>query len=89
MISEMVVDFDRLRPLENSPLNLAHLELTDESKGIADFVVEESKITARYIRPVDISESMPNDSPTVFQLNCRGLRSSVTYLNELCMFSGI
>ena len=85
----MVVDFDRLRPLENSPLNLAHLELIDESRGIDDFVVEESKIAVRYISPVDISESMPNDSLTVFHLNCRGLQSSVTYLNELCMFSGI
>ena len=89
MILKMVVDFDRLRPLENSPLNLAHLEIIDESRGIDDFVVEESKIAVRYISPVDISESMPNDSLTVFHLNCRGLQSSVTYLNELCMFSGI
>ena len=52
----MVVDFDRLRPLENSPLYLALLELVDECRGIDDFVVEESKIAVRYISLVDISE---------------------------------
>jgi len=77
----MVVNFDRFRPLENSPLNLNHLELVDESRGIDDFVVEESKIAVRYISPVDISELMPNDSLTVFHMNCRGLQSSVIYLN--------
>jgi len=79
-----------LRPLGNSPLKLADLKLVDESRGIDDFVVEESKKkTVRYIGPVDISESMPNGSLTGFHLNFQGLQSNVTYLNELCMFSGI
>ena len=68
----MVVDFDRLRPLENSPLNLAHLEIIDESRGIDDFVVEESKIAVRYISPVDISESMPNEFSYGFPLELSG-----------------
>jgi len=81
---------DRLRPFENSPLNLASLELVDETRGIDDFFVEESKKkTVRYISLVDISELMPNDSLTVSHFNCQGLKSSVTYINELCMFSGI
>jgi len=39
----MAVDFDRLRSLGDSPVNLVHLELVDERRGIDEFVVEESK----------------------------------------------
>ena len=80
----MVVDFDR-----SSLLNLAHMELVNERRGTDYFIIQESIKRLCYICSFEICEFTTSNFLTIFYLNCQGLRSSMTYLNELCMFSGI